>query len=216
MLAKIRTMRHRKGYSLRQISHKTGLSRNTIRRWLRLEKMVEPHYPTRAAHSLVDPWAEQLGHCLDADRHRPKRDRRTALMLYRAIKTQGYRGSYGRVCAFIRRWKKEQSQALKKQQAFVPLWFEPGEAFQFDWSCEYAVVGGIRRRLEVAKVKLAHSRAFWLGAYFSRSHEMLFDAHTRASVALGGVPRRGIYDYMKTTVDKVVTASRNSSLSAGT
>ena len=32
---------------------------------------------------------------------------------------------------------------------------------------------------------------------------MLFDAHTRAFTALGGVPRRGISDNMKTVVDKV-------------
>ena len=33
--------------------------------------------------------------------------------------------------------------------------------------------------------------------------EMLFDAHTRSFAALGGVARRGIYDNMKTAVDKV-------------
>jgi transposase len=32
---------------------------------------------------------------------------------------------------------------------------------------------------------------------------MLFDAHTRAFMALGGVPKRGIYDNMKTSMDKV-------------
>jgi DNA replication protein DnaC len=85
----------------------------------------------------------------------------------------------------------------------VPLSFGLGEAFQFDWSCEYVFVGGLRRRLEVAHVKLAASRAFWMGAYPSQAHEMLFDAHTRAFAAFGGVPRRGIYDNMKTAVDQV-------------
>lgn len=32
---------------------------------------------------------------------------------------------------------------------------------------------------------------------------MLFDAHTHACRALGGVPRRGIYDNVRTAVDKV-------------
>jgi transposase len=81
--------------------------------------------------------------------------------------------------------------------------FAPGEAFQFDWSCEYATIGGIRRRLEVAHIKLAHSRVFLVVAYPLQSHEMLFDAHARAFAAFGGVPRRGIYDNMKTAVDKV-------------
>ena len=61
----------------------------------------------------------------------------------------------------------------------------------------------MRRRLEVAHTKLAASRAFWLVAYPNQSHEMLFDAHARAFAAFGGVPRRGIYDNMKTAVDRV-------------
>ena len=52
-------------------------------------------------------------------------------------------------------------------------------------------------------MKLCASRAFWLVAYPSQGHEMLFDAHTRSFAALGGIPRRGIYDNMKTAVDKV-------------
>lgn len=51
--------------------------------------------------------------------------------------------------------------------------------------------------------KQAASRAFCLVAYMSQSHEMLFDAHAKAFAAFGGVPRRGIYDNMKTAVDRV-------------
>jgi hypothetical protein len=72
-------------------------------------------------------------------------------------------------------------------KAFVPLAFELGEAFQFDWSEEGLVVGGIYYRLQVAHMKLCASRAFWLVAYPSQGHEMLFDAHTRSFAALGGV-----------------------------
>ncbi|MEB0014818.1 IS21 family transposase, partial [Glaciimonas sp. Cout2] len=55
-----------------------------------------------------------------------------------------------------------------------------------------------------AHTKLCASRAFWLVAYPTQSHEMLFDAHTRAFTAMGGIARRGIYDNMKTAVDKVM------------
>jgi hypothetical protein len=57
--------------------------------------------------------------------------------------------------------------------------------------------------MQVAHLKLCASRAFWLVAYPSQGHEMLFDAHMRSFSALGGVPRRGIYDYMRRAVDKV-------------
>ena len=85
----------------------------------------------------------------------------------------------------------------------MQLSFEQDEAFQFDWSAEGLVVGGVYRRMQVSHLKLCASRAFWLVAYPSQGHEMLFDAHTRSFAALGGVPRRGIYDNMKTAVDKV-------------
>ena len=81
--------------------------------------------------------------------------------------------------------------------------FQPGEAFQFDWSEDWAILGGVRTKLQVAHFKLSHSRAFTLRAYPLQTHEMLFDAHVHAFRVLGGVPRRGIYDNMKTAVDRV-------------
>jgi transposase len=86
---------------------------------------------------------------------------------------------------------------------FVPLAFLPGEAFQFDWSEDWAVIAGERTKLQVAHFKLSYSRAFVLRAYPQQTHEMLFDAHNHAFRVLGGVPRRGIYDNMRTAVDKV-------------
>jgi len=201
MLAKIRRMHFRDGMSLREVSRRTGLSRNTVRGWLRRPEVVEPKFQARRTVSVVDEWADLLGTWLRTDSHRGKRERRTAKAMFEAIRALGFRGSYGRVSAFVRRWKAEQN--APQRSAFVPLTFELGEAFQFDWSCEYLFVGGLRRRLEVAHVKLAASRAFWMVAYPSQAHEMLFDAHARAFGAFGGVPRRGIYDNMKTAVDQV-------------
>ena len=86
---------------------------------------------------------------------------------------------------------------------FVPLAFRPGEAFQFDWSEDWAYVNGERIKLQVAHIKLSHSRAFLVRAYLLQTHEMLFDAHWHAFRVFEGVPERGIYDNMKTAVDKV-------------
>lgn len=57
--------------------------------------------------------------------------------------------------------------------------------------------------MQVAHLKLCVCRAFWLVAYPSQGHEMLFGADTCSFSALGGVPRGGIYDNMKIAVDKV-------------
>jgi transposase len=64
-------------------------------------------------------------------------------------------------------------------------------------------MGGVYRRIQVAHLKRCASQAFVLMACPTQGHERLFDAHTRAFALLGGIPRRGIYDNMKTAVDKV-------------
>ena len=201
MLGKIRRMHLRDKLSLHEITKLTGLSRNTIRRWLRsAEKAEPPRYRRREGLGKLAPFHATLEQALSADAHRLKQNRRTAKQLFAQIKVDGYKGGYSRVTDFIRDWRGREG---KVPHAFVPLKFELGEAFQFDWSEEGLVIGGIYRRMQVSHLKLCASRAFWLVAYPSQGHEMLFDAHTRSFAALGGIPRRGIYDNMKTAVDKV-------------
>jgi len=202
MIGKIRRMFFRDKLSLNEIARRTSLARNTIKKWLREPKGTEPKYRRSSRPGKLTAFEAQLIQALEADAHRPKRERRTARALTAQIRQHGYAGGYTRVADFIREWRQNSGRALANR-AFVPLKFELGEAFQFDWSEEGLVVGGIYRRLQVAHLKLCASRAFWLVAYPSQGHEMLFDAHTRAFTALGGIPRRGIYDNMKTAVDRV-------------
>jgi len=201
LLGKIRRMHVRDKLSERAIAIRTGLSRNTVHKWLAVPEEVEaPKYERAKKFGKLAAFTAELEQALKADAQRSKQDRRSGKALFAQIKASGYQGGYSRVTDFIREWRATEG---KKPHAFVPLKFELGEAFQFDWSEEGLVVGGIYRRLQVSHMKLCASRAFWLVAYPSQGHEMLFDAHTRSFAALGGVARRGIYDNMKTAVDKV-------------
>ncbi|MRR52220.1 MAG: IS21 family transposase [Rhodocyclaceae bacterium] len=200
-LGRIRRLFYRDGLSLSEIERRTGLTRKTVRRWLKAPEGTEPAYRRQEVDTKIGPFAERLVKMLETDARRPKRDRRTALKLHAELKAVGFDGDYSRVTEFVRRWRLGGGAALTK--AYVPLRFEAGEAYQFDWSEEHLLIGGVWRKVMAAHLKLCFSRAFVVQAYPSQSHEMLFDAHTRAFTALGGVPRRGIYDNMKTAVDKV-------------
>ena len=127
------------------------------------------------------------------------------LARHRDLVALGFGGSYDRVAAFARSWRQQQREADNQASrgTYVPLIFAPGEAFQFDWSEDWTRVGPRQMKLQVAHFKLCHSRAFMLRAYPLQTHEMLFDAHNHCLRALGGIPRRGIYDNMKTAVDRV-------------
>ena len=202
MIGKVKRMYFREKKSVREIVRLTSLSRNTVRKWLKTPVLEEPRYRRGEAPGKLTPFHEAIKQALKVDAHRPRHERRTARALHAQIKVEGYAGSYSRVTDFVRAWRQGEGQSVSTK-AFVPLAFELGVAFQFDWSEEGLVVGGIYYRMQVSHLKLCASRAFWLVAYPSQGHEMLFDAHTRSFAAMGGIARRGIYDNMKTAVDKV-------------
>lgn len=203
-LSVIRRWALREQLSIREIARRTGLSRNTIRKYLRAGE-AEPHYAKRVSPSKLDPFALKLSGWLKTEAGRSRKQRRTVKQIYADLQALGYTGSYNRVAAFVRLWQEQRlvAQQTTGRGTFVPLAFGPGEAFQFDWSEDWAVLAGVRTKLQVAHFKLSHSRAFYLRAYLLQTHEMLFDAHNHAFVVLGGVPRRGIYDNMRTAVDRV-------------
>jgi transposase len=119
--------------------------------------------------------------------------------------SSGYEGPSCGLEAIARAWMldRQREQQTRGRGTFVPLMFQSGEAFQFDWSEDWAVLGDERIRRQVVHFMLSRSRAFIVWAYLLQIHEMLFDAHFHLFQVLRCVPRRGIYDNMRTAVDRV-------------
>ena len=204
LLSIIRKLRLRHGLPIREIARRTGLSRNAVKKHLKAG-MIEPVFATPERPSKLDRFADKLSAWLKTEAGKSRKQRRTLKQLHADLVTLGFTGSYGRVAAFARQWRadRQREQQTTGRGTFVPLSFRPGEAFQFDWSEDFAVLGCERTKLQMAHIKLSHSRAFLLRAYLLQTHEMLFDAHWHAFRVFGGVPGRGIYDNMKTAVDRV-------------
>jgi transposase len=207
MYAKVRRLRLRDGLTISEIARRTSLSRNTIKTWLRGPVRSEMTYRRVGTPKKIGPYEATLRDALAADARRPRRERRTARTLYGQLRADGLSGCYARVTEFGRAWRADQG-AVSARSAFVPLSFGLGEAFQIDWSEEGLVLAGRWRKVQLAHMKLCASRAFWLAGYPSQGHEMLFDAHTRCLTGLGGVAGRGIYDNMKTAVDRTPRKDR--------
>lgn len=121
MLGKIRRMHLRDKLSLHEIVKRTGLSRNTIRRWLRTPEEAPPAYRRSAGPGKLTAFHAALEQALKADAHRAKQNRRTAKDLFAQIKADGYTGGYTQLTAFIRDWRGREGKA---PHAFVPLTFE--------------------------------------------------------------------------------------------
>ncbi len=126
----IRRMALREKLSIREISRRTGLSRNTISKYLSAGT-IEPTFTVPERPSKLDPFAEKLSGWLKTEAGRSRKQRRTLKQLHADLVSLGFTGSYGRVAAFARQWQADQQMAGRG--IFVPLSFRPGEAFQFDW-----------------------------------------------------------------------------------
>src|SRR3954470_23818969 len=106
------------------------------------------------------------------------RERLTLIRIFEELRGLGYEGGYDAVRRYARSWRKE--RVVASVDAFVPLTFEPGEAYQFDWSHEIVLINGTTVTVKVAHLRLCHSRMLFVRAYPRETQEMVFDAHDRA------------------------------------
>jgi len=191
--------------SIRAITREHRLSRNTVRDIVRADQqspVTERRYrrvgqplPQLGAH------VEALERMLAENAAKPKRERLTFRRLYEALCEGGYTGGYDAVRRYARAWERRAGE--RTAQAFVPLVFAPGEAYQFDWSHEIVIIAGAAMKARVAQVRLCHSRMLYVRAYPREAQEMVFDAHEKAFAFFKGTCRRGIYDNMKTAVEAI-------------
>ena len=175
----IRRMSLREKLSIREISRRTGLSRNTITKHLNAGT-IEPQFTTPDRQSKLDLFADKLAGWLKTEAGKSRKQRRTAKQLHEDLVKLGYTWSYNRVAAFARDWRlgRQQESQMTGRGTFVPLTFRPGEAFQFDWSEDFAVLAGERTKLQVAHIKLSHSLAFVIRAYLLQTQEVVSKIRT--------------------------------------
>ena len=201
-IARIRREYFVKGKPIKEIVRDVKVSRNTVRKVIRSQATAFTYDRRVQPMPKLGPWTAELERMLEANETKSKRERLTLLRICEALEGLGYGGGYDAVRRYAKAWRWRRSASAA--QAYVPLVFSPGEAYQFDWSHEYVVLAGVTTKVKVAHVRLCHSRMFFVRAYPRESQEMVFDAHDRAFRLFQGACQRGIYDNMKTAVQTVL------------
>ena len=84
LLSVIRRWYFREGLSKREIARRTGLSRNTLKKYLSQEQ-VEPAYPQRACVSKLDAFETLLTEALEREVKKPRKQRKTVKQLYLSL-----------------------------------------------------------------------------------------------------------------------------------
>jgi transcriptional regulator with XRE-family HTH domain len=153
LLSVIRRWWLRDGLAIREICRRSGLSRNTIRKYLK-NQVVEPKYSTPRRASKLDAFEDKLRHWLESEPRKSRKQRRNLRQMTGDLVALGYRGSYDRVAAFARDWRRRQREVAQVAGGgtFVPLVFAPGEAFQFDWSDDCMDAGDRAMQEQLPKI----------------------------------------------------------------
>lgn len=200
-IARIRFEHFQNRKGIKRIARELGVARDTVRKVLRSQATEFSYKRTTQPAPKLGPWVDALTAILEAEARLPKRERRSTLRLFEELRGRGYDGAHDSVHRFAKVWRAERARA--PVQAFIPLSFDPGEAYQFDWSHEAIELAGLPSTVKAAQMRLSYSRMPFLQCYQRETQEMVFDAHDKAFAFYGGACRRGIYDNMKTAVETI-------------
>jgi transposase len=176
------------GMSIKAISRELGVSRNTVRRYLR-SKSVPQARVRSAKPTMLDGYRGYLRARIEAARP----DWIPATVLFDEVKGMGYRGSVRTLRSFVARLK-----PVPRADPLVRFETEPGDQMQIDWGA-FKLEG---QRISLFLATLGWSR-FNHGLFVRNERfETLRECHEQAFDAFGGVPREALYDNMRTVVQK--------------
>jgi transposase len=200
-IAKVRRAHFVQGKAIKAICRELKLSRKVVRKVLRSGATEFRYERGQQPRPKIGPWKDDLDRLLAANEAKPSRERLTWMRIFEELRGLGYQGGYDAVRRYARTWRRERSST--SMDAFVPLSFAPGEAYQFDWSHEVVLINGATVTVKVAHLRLCHSRMLFVRAYPRETQEMVFDAHDKAFAFFKGACTRGIHDNMKTAVEAI-------------
>ena len=200
----IKFMKEVEGLSERQIAKKLGISRNTVSKYskqiespstvIRQKTYGTKDYSdeTKRVLGIIDQWLED-------DLKRWGKQHHTAARIYQRLVTEySFTGSASNIRKIVARRKK------KLQEVFIPLDFQLGHQFQFDWGEADIILQGRTQRIFLFCIQLSSSRLRFVRAYLHEKQEAFLDGFVHAFEFFGGVPTEGLFDNLKTAVVKVL------------
>jgi len=188
-----------RGMKNRAIARALGVSRNTVRKILRLHQdaraqlhsaLVSP--PTRAPReSKLDPFAQKVRGLLD------EYDDITAQRVFEELRAAGFDGGYTVVKDAVRKLR----PAKKPEPSLETPHYGPGKMAESDWSpytIDFTVAG--RQLVQACAYVLAHSRRKSFGIYERSDFYALTDAHVATFARFEGAAEECKYDSQKAVV----------------
>ena len=213
----------RDGKSQWQIHRDTGISRKTIRKYVkeyedRKRKLMgtkdteliadivsPPKYDSsnRVRRKLTDEMIERIHFFLRENEIKRSTGRskqqKKKIDIYEVLLEEGYDISYPTICNYIRETCKEEKEAYIRQE------YQPGEICEFDWGYVNLFIDGKPKTLQMSAFTTAKGNYRYANLYYNQKMENFLDSHVKFINNIGGVHRTFVYDNMKVAVKKFVS-----------
>lgn len=186
---------HNEGCSQRKIAKILSCSRKTVNKYCQGEII---HDAKNASPEVESPLRQALEKeildMLQENKTLPRKQQRTAKAIWQELKKKSFLVGESTVRRYV------QNLNLKHPEAFVPLCFEPGEAMQVDWGDMKAWVDEVNTSVSVFVSTLPYSYGVYGLVFPDKKNTSFMTGHVRAFEFFGGVPRRCIYDNLRSAV----------------
>ncbi len=182
---------YRKGVSISEIARRTGRDRKTIRQIVTAPGLAVEPAPRKPKPCKIDPYIPYL-------EQRMEEGVLNARKLYGELVGMGYPGGETQVRGFVQKHRPEHGTGATTR-------FEtaPGEQGQVDWGhFGFITHQGHTCRLSAFVLTLGWSRAMYLRFTTSLEQIWFIRCHLHAFSYLGGVPKRLLYDNLRSVVSR--------------
>jgi transposase len=223
--------RIQRGKSQRTIARELGISRNTVRKYLKayrqalkklqtedskvidkeeiIEEIVQkPVYNRNNPHKpKMLPAIEQfIDQELETNKQRKEQGIYKQLLSIKEIHEElteaGYDIGYTSVRNYIR------NKDTPAKEAFIRQQYTPAEAVEFDWGEIKLFLDGAMRKIQVAVFVSAYSNDIYAVLFYRQNTESFLQAHADYLDYLGGSPRQMVYDNMRVAVKRLAGSEK--------
>jgi transposase len=178
---------HGRGKGVKEIARQLGLSRNTVRKYLRSRDVPTPK-PRAPRASVLEPYKTKALNML-------KEGVWNCVVVLREIRKLGYSGGITVLKEFVHQYR-----PLRQPEAVMRYETEPGQQAQADWGQAKYADGAKKRALYFLAYTLGYSRAMYTEFTPSSTTRALIRCLVHGFLEFGGVPETILFDRMKSVV----------------
>ena len=194
-------LRAHDGWSIREISRRSGWSRQAIRKAL-AAPAAPPRYELSAPRPspVMGPYLGIVRQWLADDETAPRKQRHTARRIYdRLTSEHGFTGAEVTARQAVARLRGV------RREVYVPLEAPFGQIAQADFGSAVVTIAGVRREVALFCLRAKASKVPFVVAYPTERLEAFLAGHVQAFAFFGGVFGELWYDNPKTAVVRILS-----------